>query len=373
MQVPHGQKDQPMRFVHKIRSIERKMLFRDESEKRLFWKSSAIGLRHLAVCVQIFGIVGWVLSRMFAIPGAAFDRASTLVALGGMLIGAVTTYFARNVFTNSIGCFVCAVSIAFGFHGNASGTSNPESWVMPMGIFITVGMAPVFTDYYSYIASAVAVWLIISHGELATILKSADSRWIVLFICSGFMLGLLLNWLFVQERKKTFLVQRELVKLAFKDSLTGIDNRRSLMEAMQDYHARAGTRHFYFLLIDIDDFKRINDTSGHDVGDQVLVAVAAIIDRSAQTHARGRLGGEEFGVVFGGDEGEACVLAKQLCENVAKLRISAHAVTISIGISRLSETMSLAETFRTADQGLYEAKRQGKNQYVLVSPSNWAA
>ncbi len=366
-QAPHGYKDKTMRFVQKIRSLQREMVFRDPSEKKLFWHSSAIGLRHLAVCVQVFGIVGWMLSRVFANPGARFDRTETVAALIGMLIGTVTTYLARSVLINAIGCFLCAAAVAFGFYSNASGTLNPELWIMPMGILITVGMAPVFSDYYSYLASALAVWFIISYGHIDSIIKSPEASWIVLFIVSGVLLGVLLNWLFVRERQKIFLVQRELIKLAFKDTLTGIDNRRSLMEAMQNYHARAASNDFYFLLIDIDDFKRVNDTSGHDVGDEVLVAVAEIIDRYTQTHARGRLGGEEFGVVFAGEESAACALAKQLCESVAKLRISTHAITISIGISRLSEAMSVAEIFRTADQGLYEAKRQGKNQYILIS------
>ncbi|WP_144161751.1 GGDEF domain-containing protein [Paraburkholderia sp. BCC1885] len=356
-----------MRFVRKIHSLEREIVFHDASERRLFWRSSAISLRPLAVWVQVFGIVGWMLSRVFASPGAAFDRTETVVALAGMLMGSATTYFSRHVVLNSLGCFVCAVAVAFGFHSNASGTPNPEVWVMPMGILITVGMAPVFADYFSYLASAIAAWLILSYGRGEFIMHSHDSGWIILFIFAGTALGLLLNFLFVRERKRTFLVQRELIKLAFKDALTGIDNRRSLMEAMQDYHARSASNDFYFLLIDIDDFKRINDTSGHDVGDEVLVAVASIIDRHAQTHARGRLGGEEFGVVFTGEEAAACALARQLCESVAKLRISTHVVTISIGISRFSDAMSLAEIFKVADQGLYEAKRHGKNRYVLVS------
>ena len=356
-----------MRFVHKIRSLERETVFQDVSEERLFWRSSAIGLRHLAVWVQVFGIAGWMLSRVFANPGATFDRTYTAIALIGMLSGAATTYFARHAWLVSIGCFVCAAAVAFGFHNNASGTLDPDFWVLPMGILMTVGMAPVFADYYSYLASAIAVWFIISYGRLGFITDSPDSGWIILFIVSGSALGLLLNCLFVRERKRTFLVQRELIKLAFKDALTGIDNRRSLMEAMPDYHARSATNDFYLLLIDIDNFKLINDTSGHDVGDEVLVAVAAIIERHAQAHAHGRLGGEEFGVVFAGKEGAACALARQLCESVATLRISTHVVTVSIGISRFSETMTIAEIFKVADEGLYEAKRLGKNRYVLGS------
>jgi hypothetical protein len=143
-----------MRFVHKIRSLERESVFRDGSEKRLFWRSSAIGLRHLAIWVQVFGIVGWMLSRVFTNPGATFDRTYTAIAFIGMLIGAATTHFARHAWLVSIGCFVCAAAVAFGFHNNASGSLDPDFWVLPMGILMTVGMAPVFADYYGYLASA---------------------------------------------------------------------------------------------------------------------------------------------------------------------------------------------------------------------------
>jgi hypothetical protein len=174
-----------MRFVHKIRSLERESVFQDVSEKRLFWRSSAIGLRHLAGWVQVFGIVGWMLSRVFANPGATFDRTYTAIAFIGMLVGAATTYFARHAWLNSIGCFVCAAAVAFCFHDNASGTLDPDFWVLPMGILMTVGMAPVFADYYSYLASAIAVWFTISYGRFGFITGSPDSGWIILFILSG--------------------------------------------------------------------------------------------------------------------------------------------------------------------------------------------
>ncbi|WP_183081501.1 GGDEF domain-containing protein [Paraburkholderia fungorum] len=356
-----------MQLMHKIRSLERDVIFRDRSERWLFWHHSALNLRHLAVCLGIVGFAAWTLSRIFAQPGPPFDVAETIMAVAGMLIGWTTVYFSRGAVTHSIGCSVFVTALALGLHGDVVRTSNPEFWTIPLGIVITLGMVAVFADYYSYFICNMIVWFIIARNEVDLLLNLQDLNWIIIAISSGITLGFLLNYLFVQERKKVFLVQRELIKLAFKDALTGIDNRRSLMESMQDHHARAATDDFYLLLIDIDDFKRVNDTLGHDVGDQVLVAVAAVIDRCAQMHTFGRLGGEEFGVIFAGEEGAACALAQRLCENVAKSRISTHAVTISIGLSKFYETVSLADIFRTADQGLYEAKRQGKNRYVLIS------
>ncbi|WP_201313976.1 GGDEF domain-containing protein [Dyella sp. EPa41] len=257
------------------------------------------------------------------------------------------------------------MAIALCIHSNIGGTQQPEFWVIPAGLVITVGMAPVFADGFSYIASSVAVWLVVSWGQVNAMLRMDDANWIVLMTVSGFGLGILLNRLFVAERKKTFLVQRELIRLSFKDALTGINNRRGLMETLQDIHAIASAGDFYFLLIDIDDFKKINDTSGHDVGDRVLIEVASVIGRHAEGYPHGRLGGEEFGVVFNGRADAAQAFAERIREHVASLRIAGHVVTISIGMARLEASTDLGDTVRLADQGLYEAKQRGKNRYVL--------
>jgi diguanylate cyclase (GGDEF)-like protein len=296
-----------------------------------------------------------------------FDESDTLIAFVGMAAGLATTCFSRGVFANAMGCLVCAAFVAFGFHTNVSGTENPDFWIMPVGIIITIGTAPVFVHYYSYFASSVIVWLVISYGRVAALVDSQDANWIVLIVFSSIVLGAMLNYLFVTERKKTFLVQRKLIELSFQDALTGISNRRGLMESMQNLHAKAATESFYFMIIDIDDFKRVNDTLGHDVGDKVLVEVATVIEQQAKAYAHGRLGGEEFGVVFAGEEKAACDFAKQLCESVAKLGHLVPAVTVSIGLSKLREAMSLSEIFKLADKGLYEAKHRGKNRYFLVS------
>ena len=125
------------------------------------------------------------------------------------------------------------------------------------------------------------------------------------------------------------------------------------------------------MLIDVDDFKQINDTAGHDVGDEVLVAVARAIEESASPHICGRLGGEEFGVIFSGDQQSADALAREICGAVAAAHISGHRVTVSIGVSSISELIGVPETFRLADRALYEAKRRGKNSSVVAESETW--
>jgi diguanylate cyclase (GGDEF)-like protein len=127
-----------------------------------------------------------------------------------------------------------------------------------------------------------------------------------------------------------------------------------------------------FLLLDIDDFKQINDSYGHQMGDQVLQRLASC---GASVLRRGdlfgRIGGEEFAALF---PGCAPALAEQIAERlqreVQRLRFS-HAqasfgVTVSQGLTSLhGDDLSLDALFARADAAMYQAKRQGKNQIVL--------
>ncbi|MEM5315362.1 GGDEF domain-containing protein [Paraburkholderia sp. JHI869] len=308
------------------------------------------------------------MSRAFANPNVSFSAPGTAVAVGGIVLAMGMTYASRGVRTDALGRFACAAFVALAFHSNLPGTGNPAFWVLPIGVAINVAMAPVFSGYFNYLVSALVVWLIISRGAVSMLMSSPDRNWILLFALAALALGLLLNLLFTQERKKTFLVQRELARFAYKDALTGIANRRSFMLEINQYQDRPSSEEFWLLLIDIDDFKQINDTAGHDTGDEVLVAVAQAIERSASPHPCGRLGGEEFGVIFSGNQQSANAFAKDICASVATERVSGHTVTVSIGVAGIAELIGVQETFRLADRALYEAKRLGKNRCVLVDP-----
>ncbi|WP_081771693.1 GGDEF domain-containing protein [Paraburkholderia nodosa] len=360
-----------MPYTGRTRFLEKRRSFRDATELRLFLESAAQSSRHLAVAVQLFGLVSWLMSRAFANPHAHFDVRGTLVAASGMLLAMGVTYASRGLRMDALGRFACAAFVALAFHFNMPGTSSPAFWVLPIGVAINVGMAPVISGYFNYLASALTVWLIISHGEVVALMSSQDRNWILLFALAALALGLLLNLLFTQERKKTFLVQRELARLAFRDTLTGIANRRSFMLEVNECQDRRSSEEFWLLLIDVDDFKQINDTAGHDAGDEVLAAVARAIEEGASPHFCGRLGGEEFGVIFSGNQQSADYLAHEICGTVAAARISGHRVTVSIGVSSISELIGVPETFRLADRALYEAKRRGKNRSVLAEPESW--
>jgi diguanylate cyclase (GGDEF)-like protein len=165
---------------------------------------------------------------------------------------------------------------------------------------------------------------------------------------------------------------RELHALTIRDALTGLFNRRHLDERLAEAFALAGRKGtpLSVMICDIDDFKRINDTFSHAVGDEVLRTLASLLrDNLRQSDVAARFGGEEFVVLFPGSAlGEARAAADKLCHRVAAYPWAAlHpglAVTISAGVAAVDGHASGERLLSDADRNLYDAKRRGKNRVV---------
>jgi diguanylate cyclase (GGDEF)-like protein/PAS domain S-box-containing protein/putative nucleotidyltransferase with HDIG domain len=169
---------------------------------------------------------------------------------------------------------------------------------------------------------------------------------------------------------------READRLARTDALTGIDNRRQFSDAIGREFARDDreSRGVGVVLLDVDHFKRVNDTHGHDVGDEVLVAVARRLAGAIRPYDMlARWGGEEFIVLVAGMTDVAVLrrIAEQLIETVratpietshGPLRVSASAGAASHTAQRASPE----EVIDAADQAMYAAKRRGRNRVVLT-------
>ena len=171
--------------------------------------------------------------------------------------------------------------------------------------------------------------------------------------------------LMVKER-----ADREILHLAMTDSLTQVPNRRALMEQAGHALARRNGSPLALLMIDVDHFKRINDTHGHPVGDEVLRKVAGRLAGRLRGHDfLGRYGGEEFCVIAPDtDHGGALTLAESLRETIAATTFNTEcgelSVSISIGISLCppNATRGLKEVLAEADAALYAAKQAGRNR-----------
>lgn len=159
-----------------------------------------------------------------------------------------------------------------------------------------------------------------------------------------------------------------LERVARTDPLTHLLNRRSMYGYMDQVLKREET--FCLMMADIDDFKKINDTYGHDCGDEVLIAISDIIsDCVREGDYVCRWGGEEILILVKTDLKQAVMVADRICHKVASNIIFRKGnevrVTITIGISQYRDGMNISSMIEEADTKLYQGKNNGKNQVTI--------
>ncbi len=180
------------------------------------------------------------------------------------------------------------------------------------------------------------------------------------------LLGSLLNSIWKRNR--------ELVTMSMYDTLTKVFNRKGINDLMISYSSLAKRNRYNtgLLMIDIDNFKKVNDTYGHQLGDEVLKEVSDRLSKSLRkSDLLGRFGGEEFIVFLTNIEyDEIKKIAEKLISIISESPIQKIEVTISIGCC-MTETQTLGEDemiskmISCADAKLYSAKKNGKNRYEI--------
>jgi diguanylate cyclase (GGDEF)-like protein len=190
-----------------------------------------------------------------------------------------------------------------------------------------------------------------------------------LWAAHPWMLSLLAGPLFTLTLyQRSLYHSRVAAKDARTDNLTGLGNHRAYQAALRERieDAERTGLEFSLCIVDVDDFKRINDTYGHQVGDDVLVALAEILDSAREGDAF-RCGGDEFALLFAGDGTGAFERITEVQEAVAGLGLTP--VTISVGIASYPGQADDADGLqRMADGALYWSKHHGKNRSFVYSP-----
>ena len=175
-----------------------------------------------------------------------------------------------------------------------------------------------------------------------------------------------------QERRES---EKRYKELSITDGLTNLYNSRQFYSSLQLEIRRAHRyqRSLALLMVDIDDFKRFNDTYGHQAGDRVLAKTGAVIRSALREADTGyRYGGEEFAVILPETVGPGAVqLAERIRKELSTMPISLKAkindhITASIGVSELQAKDKLSELVKRADENLYAAKKEGKNRVIFI-------
>lgn len=251
---------------------------------------------------------------------------------------------------------------------------------------------------HNYVAVPQPGLVLLGLGTLLALIRSITRRSPI----EGGLFGVgvaffvLLNWQWNAHVPALFVGAADLImvlaviqeshNMAFRDDLTGLPSRRALNEQLPGLGSR-----YAIAMVDVDHFKRFNDTYGHDVGDQVLKMVAGRLLSVTGGGRPFRYGGEEFTVLFPGKTAkEAAPHLERLRQSIADYKMSLRAddrpkddtagqgrrgvhrsardvsVTVSIGVAEVSPHLSTpAEVIKAADQALYRAKGGGRNQVCL--------
>ncbi len=194
-------------------------------------------------------------------------------------------------------------------------------------------------------------------------------------IIIAFLVLLIFSTMFAMEilymQKQLEVENIFLGEIANIDSLTHLLNRRSMNAQLKQAYesAMAKEEPFCIIMLDIDDFKHVNDTYGHDCGDEVLISLAQVVSQTVRNEdAVCRWGGEEILVMIHGNLEEAQNMAEHICRNVREHEVTYKErtvkVTLTVGISGYRKGLTLRDMIVEADENMYYGKQHGKNQVV---------
>lgn len=241
-----------------------------------------------------------------------------------------------------------------------------EGYLAVFWIFIVSGM----TFGYALVSAIISSTILIVSGFYLMHEPGVYTMHVFWIFCS-FSFGFLGALIFDRSRKAIFFGQEKLHYLASTDVLTGAFNRNQMNSVLAEEIQRdlRYDKTFGFLMIDIDHFKRINDTYGHAVGDKVLQQTAHVLSKAIRTNdTLVRWGGEEF-VVIAIEVDEKNII--QFCEKLRKkiedekYDVVGH-VRVSIGVTLFRKNDTQDTLISRADKALYEAKEKGRNITVSI-------
>jgi diguanylate cyclase (GGDEF)-like protein len=327
-------------------------------------------LKPFSLLIYVVSVFMWLLFDLIVsfLGGQGFTWRS-MAFLAGFALLTVVLGFTRRASHFDVLTLLLVLGLTVGVRMIVDGLApaSHSLWLVLAAASMLYSVSVLPLRRWAFFAVQVVIWVILN-PFLATTTEITELRG-VLTACYSVFLCALTVYTFLKFREaklNNYLMSRLLLDQAYNDPLTQIPNRRSFMtHAGQRLLASPRERDHYLMMIDIDNFKKVNDTYGHDIGDEVLIRVAADIKTVMIAFDYARMGGEEFAIYLAGVRREDVEsLATQLCQSVRE-QPTQHPVTISIGITRVAEGDSLNQALIKADAALYESKHTGKDRFTF--------
>jgi diguanylate cyclase (GGDEF)-like protein len=338
--------------------------------RKEFWQHDFERLRTFCILVYCASVGIWILFDLIVSfqGGQGFTYKSTLF-MGAMALIIATLALIRKARHFHVLNVIFVSVMALGIRMVIEGIDTPlqPAWMILAASTILYSASVLPLRRWSFFTALVATWAILNpyYGKYERLFDLAGT---MTFCYIAFLSGLTIySYLTTRQAKlHNFYMSRLLLDQAYIDALTEIPNRRSFMTKAGARIEKAANAHDHYLaMVDIDNFKKVNDTFGHDVGDVVLKRIAGTIKAALPEFEFARLGGEEFAIyLWGLPQHEAERRVEALCLQV-RSDPAQYPVTISIGLTHIEANDTLTCALIKADAALYESKHTGKNKYTL--------
>jgi diguanylate cyclase (GGDEF)-like protein len=320
-------------------------------------------------------------------------QASVLVGAGAMLVAMATGW--PGLLKSCFNCSVYAIAAALASLANLGGIVSPHGqgaahYGALIGVVFASGAIFIVTNVVlvclamSMAEDVSPVPVIVDHfrhsGRAFFIMGFMAALAVSLWTIEPLLLVLLAGPLLTLDLYQRYALSTRVARQAAEtDSLTGLHNHRAFEHEIEVAVEGATLEAPVTLcLVDVDNFKGVNDTKGHAMGDRALAEVAAAL-ASVENAQAFRLGGDEFALIVLGSSDEATAAIKRIQRDVARKALELDLpVTVSVGLAQAPQTSVQVEQLqRFADMALYWTKRHGKNRWCVYSPEvvelSWSA
>lgn len=236
---------------------------------------------------------------------------------------------------------------------------NKAMWGILITALIITGMSVFFIKFIDYAISTILVWTVMWDVSFLEI-DPHHYNLCAIYILASTSIGACLNIMVTTSLLKLIKFAEDFRTLSETDPLTGAKNRRALMNFLSAEKSAAQKKCLWFVMVDIDFFKRINDFYGHDTGDKVLIDFTKKLEKHSDIIFFGRLGGEEFGLIINSVDLTAVIrLINSILESVKSDNTINY--SFSAGLTNISADKSIDAILSESDKNLYNAKNSGRS------------
>ncbi|WP_234192723.1 GGDEF domain-containing protein [Pseudacidovorax sp. NFM-22] len=326
-------------------------------------------VRSLALACEATGVLIWLMTLMVSGPGGGAHLSAELLCTAAAGLGMLLSLRPRPPWLLSLGGLMVTVSLAIAFRLNLEGSAAQAFWTLPLLMLFGMCLALCHVRLRDFLAGIGAVGLVFVDGALMRSVAPAQRPVLAFFAAGALTLCLLAHLALSRERRSGHVLQLRLAALAYEDVLTGLPNRRAFLERTQAALAAMPAGVFNVVLLDVDDFKRINERLGHEGGDRALRAVAQALRGASAPHLCARLGGEEFCIWIEDASASPADVAAACVSAVHHLRVDGLRLSVSAGVATVEPDVPLHRALALADEALYQAKARGKDTLAVAPPS----